>query len=99
MKAQSVLIGAAALLGGYLVYNTYEKGQQKAALNTWIDSTTDTQADKDQFKAVLTEMSDSELDATYNMVFNYLQKNIIVPVGSALQSQLLAISQKYHIFT
>ncbi len=100
MKLQNIFLVAALGGTGYLVWNNYEKEQHRAALSKWIDSSdTDTQGMKDQFKSVLNQMSGSELNATYDMVFNYLQKNILIPPGSALQAQLLAISEKYHIFT
>jgi hypothetical protein len=44
-------------------------------------------------------MTDQEINDVYEMIYNYYLKNIKVPEGSALQSRLITISNKYQIFT
>lgn len=44
-------------------------------------------------------MSDTEINSVYDYVFNYFLKNIPVPQTSPLYAQIIAISNKYQIFT
>lgn len=51
------------------------------------------------FSQVLNKMTDTEIIDVYDFIFNYEVKNIDVPNGTPLQTRLIAIGDKYQIFT
>lgn len=69
-------------------------------LNNWADHTGDTESAIDHYKVAVIQMTDQEMTDTYTFIHDYFEKgNKPVPPGSALQLRLVAISNKYNIFT
>jgi hypothetical protein len=88
--------------GGYLVYKTLKPSSdsQKNQLLAWSNNSPgDSAEDKIRFAEILNQMTPAEIADTYNFVFNYIQKSIQLPQGSALYNSIMAISGKYNIFT
>lgn len=102
-STNSLLLLAIAGLG--LWYFTKGKAtsrlDQLNYLNNWADSSpVDTQGMKEHIKNIFVQMTDQELSDTYTFIHDYPEDgNKTVPVGSALQLRLIAISNKYNIFT
>jgi hypothetical protein len=87
-------------IGGYLFLKSQSgtSGQtdsQRAALLAWESGS----GDDAYWRQVISQMSDAEINATYQYVFNYILKGTRPPAGSDLYNQIMAIGSKYNIFT
>ena len=66
----------------------------------WIRTGGDSAESKADFADIVNnQFSDSELDAVYSYIFDYVKKGKTVTSGTAFYSQLVTISNKYNIFT
>jgi hypothetical protein len=74
-------------------------GKRQALINWNRYNTNDSPASIQTFEGVLNRMTDDEIVSTYDFIFNYANKGIRVPEGSALYYAIAAISNKYNIFT
>lgn len=103
MNQKTLLLLAAAGLGIWYLAKKHPLTRlgMLTYLNNWADAqTTDTTAMKEHVKNAFIQMTDQELADVYTLVHDYfVNGNKPVPPGSALQLRLLAISDKYDIFT
>jgi hypothetical protein len=51
------------------------------------------------FASIVSSMSDSEINAVYDYLYNYIDKGTRPAEGSYLYNQIQTISSKYNIFT
>jgi hypothetical protein len=73
---------------------------KKTALMNWNNTDVQTSLeDRQRFAVILSQMSDAEINSTYDFIFNYVVANRQVPEGSSLYWAIRAISTKYQIFT
>lgn len=73
--------------------------QKLAALQKWADTLNAELSEKTAMKQLFATMTPAEIDTVYNFIANYYTRNIPVPEGSALYNEMLAISEKYNVFT
>lgn len=95
MKSKDILIAAVIVGVGYFFLSSkpLNAAQKRAALVQYAGASTDL---KDLF---MSKMTDSEIDATYTFIFDYVKKGRQLQSGSSLFLQIQAISAKYNIFT
>lgn len=104
-KSNGLIIAAAVGVAGYFIIKNMGSGfggstNKRQALLTWINNSSgDSQASKLAFAQILNAMTEAEINATYDFVFNYVNKNRQVPQGTSLWYAVSAISEKYNIFT
>lgn len=105
------LLAAAAAVGIYFVLKpqgTQLPGtngqmtisQQRNALIQWANSST-TDSDYTRRLAIeaFNEMTDAEIANTYTYVFDYVKRGRQLQQGTAFYYAMLAISEKYNLFT
>jgi len=92
------LLIAGLALGIYIITSKKTNNQEdiankKAYIASWAQV-------NGQFTvlSVLNNLTDAEVIDVYNLVFQYQANILLVPAG-ALKNRLMAISQKYNIFT
>lgn len=74
--------------------------QKKSQLLQWSEAQrTDSAETKARFKQIIGEMTDPEINAVYDFIFNYVVTGKTVPQGSTIYYAIQAISTKYNIFT
>lgn len=102
---KSLMIPAVAGIGTYFLLQQQGGGskspsQMRKELNAWADSTvsTDGEANVVKTKQIFAAMTASEINSTYDFVFNHVAKNIPVIKDSPLYKAIVAISEKYKIF-
>lgn len=69
--------------------------QKRAALIAWAGGDTA----KNKLAGILQNMTDTEINYTYEFIFLFNLKGIQVPKGSNLYNAIKAIGEKYNIFT
>lgn len=80
--------------------NTTGVNEMRQHLINWImGSTTDTEQTKKNAVNAFNSMTFAEVTASFQYVLNYVQKNIALAPGSSLYNEILAISNKYNLFT
>lgn len=80
--------------------STLTSDAKRKDLIKWINTGGDSEASKSDFADIINnQLTDSELDAVYSYIFDYVKKGKNVKSGTAFYSQLVTISNKYNIFT
>lgn len=100
MKNKNILI--ALLLGGMYLMLSRKGGNQtdkKSAILAYMSQGGDSPETKARFQTVVQQMAESEVNAVYAFIFDFLQKGKSLVVGSPLYNQIQTISIKYNIFT
>lgn len=97
MTKNTKLLALVALgVGAYFLIKKGSPGSKRADLIAWIDTNPgDNSAAKNAFNA----MSETEIAAVHDFIFNYFKKGLTVPAGTPLYNAIDAISTKYNIFT
>lgn len=101
MKTNDLLLIGAALFGGwYFFMRKPDKAGQLSYLTNWINSLPDTSGQKAVLLAKITvQMSDAEVETVYEYIHDYVTKNRNLVEGSDLYNRIMAVSNKYEIFT
>lgn len=97
MKAEKILIVAGIGLAAYFIFFRKDGTNKRQWLIDFLNTTSDSEQAKAGMRTVFMQMSDSEIDATFDFFKNYLSKGIQPP--AALREKINQISIKYNIFT
>lgn len=103
MKKQDyyyLLIGAIGF--GAVLYFSNKGGsiaQKRQQIINYIDSGGDSPESKQNFRQIIAQMSEPEVNAVYTFLFTYIKKGKRPQPGSALYNEIDIISKKYSIFT
>lgn len=97
MKRNNFLLFAGIGIALYFLTGNKKpsRWEQLTYLNTWAERSDQVEYLTNQF----IQMTDQELFDTYTFIHDYFENgDKPVPVGSALQLRLIALSNKYNIF-
>lgn len=93
-------LGFGGLAAWYFLFRKPDRSGQILYLTDWINGTQSTSEEKSTFAAKLaTQMSDAEVDTVYEYIHDYYTKGKNLVEGSDLFNRLMAVSNKYQIFT
>ena len=98
-KKKNLVLAGAAALATYLYLNksvvnqlTLTTAQKLTAIKTFSPN------ESPASLAIFDQMTADEINSVYSFLFNYVKNNLTVPDGD-LKTKILAISNKYNIFT
>lgn len=102
-KAGLLIVGGLLAAGaGYMLYRHYSISGKKQQLTDWANALpAATNVGKALLLQVIATMTDDELSALYDFVFDYASKGKVLTDAedAPLRAQIIAISAKYGIFT